>query len=298
MRVSFISALHNNLACTREMLDSLLATVPHRTAFEVVLADDASTDDTPRWLRSFEDPRIRAIISPENRGYGATNNRAVQAATGDILVLLNNDIVLQPGWFAPLVEGLERCPNAGIIGNLQYTRAGQKLDHRGVRFDLLKRPYHDRSSHPRHARHEYSIYPAVTAACCAVRRATFLEAGGFDEAYYNGYEDIDLCLRLARRGFTHYVANRSIVQHHVSISPGRFTRESANLELFLARWGWPPPGPPPRVRARNYLARHWRHPWRYNGSKLILALALLGTGRSCTGLERRLGVTIGLKLKS
>jgi hypothetical protein len=51
------------------------------------------------------------------------------------------------------------------------------------------------------------------------------------------------------------------------------------------------------VRARNYLARHWRRPWRYNGPKLILALVLLVTGRPCLALERRLGVTIGVKLR-
>jgi len=296
MRVSIISALHNNLACTREMLDSLFATIPAGVDYEVVLADDASSDDTPNWLRSLSDPRIRPLVFSDNRGFGATNNRAVAAADGEILVLLNNDIIAQPGWFSPLVDGLHRCATPGIIGNLQFAVADHQLDHRGVRFDLLKRPYHDRSASPRHARHEYSAYPAVTAACCALRRATFIEAGGFDEGYYNGYEDIDLCLRLTQRGLRHYVANRSIVHHHVSISPGRFTRESANLQRFLARWGWPPPGPPPRVRARNYIARHWRRPWRYNGPKLILALALLTTGRPCPALERRLGVTIGLKL--
>jgi GT2 family glycosyltransferase len=173
----------------------------------------------------------------------------------------------------------------------------RELDHRGVRFDLLKRPFHDQTPNPRHARRDYSPYPAVTAACCAIHRRTFLDADGFDEAYRNGYEDIDLCLRLAHRGLRHYVANRSIVRHHVSISPGRFARESANLSLFLSRWGWPPPGPPPRVRGLNYLGRHWRRPWRYNGSKLIVALALLITGRPCAALEKRLGVEVGVKLR-
>lgn len=296
MRVSLISALHNNLACSRAMLDSLLATLPPTADAEIILIDDASTDGTAAWLHSLRDSRVHVINAEQNLGFGAANNRAAAAATGEVLVLLNNDLVLTPGWFEPLVEGLAQCPSAGVIGNLQYTVAADALDHRGVRFDLLRRPYHDRHVRPRHARRAYSRYPAVTAACCALRREVFREAGGFDEAFRNGYEDIDLCLRLGQRGYLHYVANRSVVRHHVSISPGRFTRESANLSLFLGRWGWPPPGPPPRIRGRNYIARHWRHPWRYNGPKLILALALLATGRPCKALERRLGVTIDVKL--
>lgn len=299
MRVSIISALHNNLACSQEMLATLLATLPSPSgstppAVEIILFDDASTDNTREWLDSLREPNVVVEGTATNIGFGAANNRAVRSATGEILVLLNNDVVLQPGWFEPLVAGFTRFPDVGMIGNLQYTVADGRLDHRGVHFDLLRRPYHDRTPHPRHARRDYSRYPAVTAACCAIRRETFLTAGGFDEAFRNGYEDIDLCLRLGREGFRHYVANRSMVRHHVSVSPGRFGQESNNLALFLSRWGWPPPGPPPRVRGLNYVGRHWRRPWRYNGPKLVLALAWLLTGRPCAALEKRLGVSIKL----
>lgn len=294
MRASIISALHNNLACTQEMLRALLATTGDEPDLEILLIDDASTDGTPDWLRKLPEPHVRVFFCDENIGFGAANNRAAREARGDILVLVNNDIVPQPGWLEPLLAGLARCRAPGIIGNLQYTIATGELDHRGVRMDLLRRPYHDRAMRPWRGRREYSRYPAVTAACCAIERKTFLDAGGFDETFRNGYEDIDLCLRLGQRGFRHYVANRSVVQHHVSISPGRFARESANLALFLSRWGWPPPGPPYRLRGLNYVMRHWRRPWRYNGSKLILGTAWLLTGRPCAALERKLGVQIKL----
>ena len=294
MRVSIISALHNNLACTQEMLRSLLATIDRAPDVEVLLIDDASTDGSAEWLRQLREPRVRPLFCATNVGFGAANNRAAREARGDVLVLVNNDVVLQPGWLEPMLDGLTHCATPGLIGNLQYAVASGELDHRGVKMDLLRRPYHDRTPRPRHARRDYSRYPAVTAACCAIRRQTFLDAGGFDEVYRNGYEDVDLCLRLGQRGFRHYVANRSAVQHHVSISPGRFARESANLSLFLSRWGWPPPGPPYRLRGLNYVTRHWRRPWRYNGSKLILGLAWLLTGRPCAALEKKLRVEIKL----
>ena len=289
MRVSFISALHNALAHTREMLDSLRATIPAGLEHEVILVDDASSDGTRAWLQALEDPRIRFVLLDRNAGFAAANNQGVQTARGDAIVLLNNDLILQPGWLEPLLDGLARCAHPGLIGNVQYAVADGRLDHRGVKFDLLRRPFHDRTPPPARG---YTRYRAVTAACCATTRDTFVSAGGFDETFRNGYEDIDLCLRLGGRGCRHYVANASRVRHHVSQSPGRFAHESGNLQLFLERWGWPPPGPPPRVRGANYLGRHWRHPWRFNGPKLVLALAWLVTGRPCTGLESRLGVTI------
>ncbi len=159
MRVSLISALHNNLACSREMFASLQHTLPRDDAIEIILIDDASSDGTVEWLHGLDDARVQARSTGGNVGFGAANNLAARSARGGILVLLNNDLVLQPGWFAPLVEGLDRCANPGLIGNLQFTVAGNQLDHRGVRFDLLKRPYHDRAPHPRHARQRVFALP-------------------------------------------------------------------------------------------------------------------------------------------
>src|SRR5690606_16827548 len=116
--------------------------------------------------------------------------------------------------------------------------------------DPLRRPFHDQRKKPPLGYEAISAYPAVTAACCAIRRERFLDVGGFDEAFRNGFEDVDLCLRLTRdRGLHHYVANQSVVRHHVAASRGRDRSpvQRENLRLFLARWGWPPPGPPPRL---------------------------------------------------
>ena len=285
-QVSFITSLYNCLPFTREMVASLQATLPADLKWELILIDDGSTDGTRDWLSTLRAP-IRPILNEQNLGFAGSNNRAARLATGEFLFFLNNDLVFLPGWFEPMLEGFQRCENPGLVGNHQLVHATGRLDHRGVRFDPLFRPYNDGGWAPWRARQPYSRYRAVTAACCAIRRTVFLEHGGFDEAFRNGYEDVDLCLRLERLGYRNYVANRSVVRHRVSSSPERFTAESQNLRLFLQRWGWPEKPPTSRWLGYCYLRRYWWRPWRYNGPKFRLACARLITNRPCDVLIAR-----------
>jgi len=295
MQVSFISALHNDLRLTQEMVRSLRETWPESVDGEIILVDDGSTDGTRDWLGHLPPGECRVVLLEQNSGFAAANNRGARQASGEILVFLNNDLVLLPGWLPPLLAAVTRFPDAGMIGNVQHRCADHALDHCGVSFDLLRRPYHVRSRQPWKTWQSYTRFPAVTAACCAVRRELFLQLDGFDEAFRNGYEDVDFCLRLRQAGWTNYVANRSRVLHHVSASAGRFAREDTNLRLFLDRWGWPGAGPSYRRRGLNYVGRHGMRPWRFNGPKLLLAVAWLATNRPCSNWERWLGVTINYK---
>jgi GT2 family glycosyltransferase len=116
----------------------------------------------------------------------------------------------------------------------------------------------------------------------AILKEVFDGAGGFDEGYRNGMEDVDLCIRLKRKGFRHYVAHRSVVLHHVSASPGRHLRNAENTARFrerhaayCARFGrqeWP----------AEYLRRYARHWWKMEPRKLARALFLLMFARRPT----------------
>jgi GT2 family glycosyltransferase len=287
LKLSVITPLYNCLPLTQAMLASLQATLPPGLAHEIILVDDGSTDGTREWLATLTDPAIRVVLNEKNLGYAAANNRGAALARGEFLALLNNDLVLLPGWLPPMLDGFAHRSRAGIVGNRQFTPDTQALDHRGVRFDLLGRPIND-SSRPWFPR-AYTRYRAVTAACCLLRAEVFNGHGGFDPAFRNGFEDIDLCLRLGRDGFLHYVANHSRVLHHLSASPTRHAKENENFRLFMARWGREASF---RNRGLVYLQRYWNRPWRFNGPRLCLALAWATTGRSCDLLARRLKTTI------
>lgn len=231
MKVSFIIPLHNCLPLTQAMLASLQATVPAGLAHEIILVDDASTDGTRDWLATLAAP-CRPLLNERNRGFAATCNRGAAAAAGDFLFFLNNDLVLLPGWLGPMLAAFDRCPRAGIVGNVQLNHATGAVDHTGLYFNHQGKPAHATAR----GFAAYREVPAVTGACCAVRAAVWRQLGGFDEGYTNGCEDVDLCLRAAEAGFVNVVALRSTVRHHVSASAGRKLRDEQNTFRLTGRW--------------------------------------------------------------
>lgn len=172
-----------------------------------------------------------------NHGFALGNNLAVRNATGEHLVFLNNDTIVQPGWLDPLVDAV-RGDVAGAQSLLLF--ADGTIQSAGIAFpssgglphELLRGfPAEDA------AKLEDAPLNAVTGAALCVRRSDFLRVGGFDPVFRNGMEDVDLCLRLAegRRG-AFRVVPKSRVVHLESQTPGRFTSSISNRAIFVDRW--------------------------------------------------------------
>jgi GT2 family glycosyltransferase len=235
MDVSVLIPLFNRLELTRACLESLERTV-RRVRYEVILVDDGSTDGTRDFLRTLPAPRYRVVLNEQPRGYAFNNNAAARLARADTLCLLNNDTVLLPGWLEPMLRLLRRVPYAGCVGNVQREPISGLIDHIGVTFNAEGIPIHAGKDDATPPTEPFSRWPAVTAACCVVRQTVFRRVGGFDEQFRNGFEDVDFCLRAAEMGYGHYVANRSIIYHYVSSSPGRHRFEEENLRIYRQRW--------------------------------------------------------------
>ena len=282
-RISFIIPVFNGLSFTRACLDSLRQTV-NLADDEVIVIDDLSTDGTREYLAGLPGPPFRVIRNETRRSYAVSNNAAAAVARAEFLCLLNNDVVLTPGWLEPMLRAFDRFPHVGIVGNIQRNPRTGRYDHMGLVFGSDGRPWHFGKHFSFRPYRGYTEWRAVTAACCLIRRSLFLEVGGFDGQYINGSEDVDLCLRLGCAGHQHYVANESIVFHHVSSSAGRHAFNEANEQRLLARWqGEIQRSLTPRDRrltAANYLLRFATQPWRYNGRRLCHALlSLLSWGQ-------------------
>ncbi|MDX2188164.1 MAG: glycosyltransferase family 2 protein [Opitutaceae bacterium] len=231
--VSLVVPTYNCLALTQAFHRSLLATLPKDTAWELIYVDDGSTDGTRDWLASIANETIRVLLNERNLGYAAANNRAVALSRAPLLALLNNDLVLTPGWLEPMLSAL-RLPHVGIVGNVQFAVGTKLLDHAGIHIDAKARPTHVRvlsGFTP-----EVTYWPAVTGACCLLKRETWDTVGGFDERFQNGGEDVDFCLKLAAHGLRCAVANRSKILHHVSSSPNRKLRDEHNSFRLTRAW--------------------------------------------------------------
>ena len=264
------------------MLASLQETLPPDLDHEVIFVDDGSADGTREWLASLSaSPRLRIILNPENLGYAGANNRGAEIATGDVLALLNNDLVLRPGWLEPMLAVRRRLgERAGLIGNVQRTIATGAIDHVGIFINLKGKPEHDRERPLLQAlrgRSAYRRVAAVTGACVVIDRSVFRELGGFATRFVNGGEDVDLAFRLAQAGRINAVALRSVVGHHVSPSPNRKLRDEQNSYRLAVAWRDTLARHAARLWCWDYLRREWtatREPERSFTTAGLLAYAL------------------------
>jgi GT2 family glycosyltransferase len=232
-RVAVIIPVFNQAALTAQCLGTLLG----RERCEIIVVDDASTDTTPRLLAGHGD-QIRVVRHRANRGFARScNDGATCAAARDYLVFLNNDTLPQPGWLEALVQYADEHPEAAVVGS-KLLYPDHTIQHAGVVICQDRYPRHLYTGFPADhpAVNKSRRFQIVTAACMLVRRRVFEQAGGFDTAFRNGFEDVDFCLRLGgRRQEIHYCAV-SVVRHLESVSEGRFGRDQDNVALYRRRW--------------------------------------------------------------
>lgn len=206
---------------------------------EIVVVDNASTDDTPELLARVA-PDATVVRNTANLGFATACNQGAVAASAEVVVFLNNDTEVSPGWLEPVLEELED-PSVGVVGSRllfpggRIQHAGLGVAPGGVLHHIHKGAPGDLEQAAR--RRDLQI---VTGACLAMRRPDVLELGGFSTEYRNGYEDADLCLRVRSRGLRVRLAGDSVVVHHEGQSLGRFDHDDANAAIFRRRWArWP-----------------------------------------------------------
>ncbi|WP_188903710.1 glycosyltransferase family 2 protein [Caldovatus sediminis] len=245
---------------TRDRVDLLRGCVEgllHRTGYgpiEVLIADNGSEEARTRELFAMlaRDARVRVLPMPGPFNYSRLNNRAVAEARGEVLLLLNNDTeVLEPGWLREMVSHAVR-PEIGAVGcKLLYPNG--RVQHGGVILGIGW-PCGVAGHHfvgaaggaagPFGQLALVRSTSAVTAACLAVRRHVFEEAGGLDEENLPvAFNDVDLCLRIRERGYRNLWTPFAVLRHWESVSRGldlegenarRFRREIAYMRR---RWG-------------------------------------------------------------
>ncbi|HEX7083907.1 MAG TPA: glycosyltransferase family 2 protein [Gaiellaceae bacterium] len=208
---------------------------------ELVLVDNASPDDgeTAELFTSWQD-RATVIVEPQNRNFSGGNNDGARAARGDILVFLNNDTIVPAGALDPLVETASE-PDVAAVG-IRLLYPDSTIQHAGVAW-RADGPFGIQAFHL--FQHEPGDLPAaqgtfdldvVTAACVAMRRELFLDLGGFDEAYANGYEDVDLCLRARVAGYRNVYRGATHVIHDESATRGHGWNMAENDRILRNRW--------------------------------------------------------------
>lgn len=245
-RISVIVVTYNNLALTRACLDSLESD-RDGPALEIIVVDNASGDGTPEFLTQWAANRGQTVIlNSDNRGFAAANNQGLEIASGDYLVLLNNDTQVTAGWAGTLQRHLQRNPELGLIGPSTNNIGNQ------ARVDV---DYTHLADMPQAARRytcqhlgELIRLPTLAFFCVMMPRTTYLRIGPLDEVYGRGFfEDDDYCRRVELAGLMSACARDVFVHHQLSASFGQIKNSerqalfNRNKAIYETKWGaWVP----------------------------------------------------------
>lgn len=240
--VSVIVLNWNGLDVLGPCLDAVQQTIGNISC-EVLVYDNGSTEKGAKELVG-KYAGFSYHSSEVNHGFAGGNNRAASIAQGKYLVFLNNDTIPQSGWLDALLRQVESDENAGMVG-ATILNSNNTIQNAGGYFVPAIRTYGG----------PYRGYPVgypgtektreceVYIACAVlVRRSVFDAIGGFDEGYFQGYEDYDICLKIREAGYKIYNCPESSVVHYAETSTKRLDiriRRKAkrqNARLFFQKW--------------------------------------------------------------
>ncbi|MBN3782839.1 glycosyltransferase [Burkholderia sp. Ac-20345] len=246
-RVSAIVLTYNNLGLTKDCLDSL-EKHSDDVDLEIVIVDNASSDGSPEFLSSWAASRsnVKLILNSDNRGFAGGNNQGLEAASGDYLVILNNDTVVTRGWAWRMVNHLRDVPEMGLVGPLTNNIGNEaRVETQYTTLDDLHVEAEQITE-----RNLGTWFEIRTAAffCAMLPRSTYERCGPISEDYGLGFfEDDDYCRRVQAAGLIVACAEDAFVHHHLSASFDKLGAErkralfEKNRAIYEAKWGkWTP----------------------------------------------------------
>lgn len=278
LKTSIVIVTYNSTATIADCLDSL-GRHQHQ---EVVVVDNASTDETLGLLKSFD--WIKVLPQTKNLGYSGGNQVGIEASSGEIVVLLNPDTLVPPGFSRSVTQLVDQHPEAGAIG-CGIKNSDGSVEVTASRFPTFGSLLYEFSSYqkffPRsRAYRNYLMLDwnrlsvrrvdAVSGACTIIRRPSLNRIGAFDTGFFLFFEELDLGQRLKRIGQAVVYDPAIFVTHLKGVSTREVKPETIN-RIFL--------------QSRDHYIR------KYHGA-FYLALFKL-TGRTfdlAWSISRKLGI--------
>jgi len=255
--VSIVVVNRDGLGHLERLFGAMGAVSDFYPNFEVVVVDNASSDGSVDFVRGWDGFRVVVVENDVNESFSRANNQALDVASGDYLLFLNNDVEPLSGFLNFMMESLLGGDGVGAVGaRLFYPDcSGSRLNreksfsvqHDGIVFresEGFVRPF-NRGNGCEVVDCDEGVVrrvAGVTGACLLVERGVFERFGGFDEAFVYGYEDVDFCLKLVRAGLDVLCDGRARLYHYEfgtqELDVGREVRDRrlSNRRVFVGRW--------------------------------------------------------------
>lgn len=214
-KVSVIVLTYNNLKLNRLCINTILQKTAYPN-YELIVVDNQSTDGTREWLDGWKrncPPNVKIILNDENRGFAGGNNVGMQAASGEYVVLLNNDTVPACGWLTAMVKHLENHTRLGMVGpvtNSIGNEAKIAVDYRTLN-EMEQFAYRYTWNH---MGEEFFRVKALALFCTMIRREVIEKVGMLDEGYKVGmFEDDDYSEAVGAAGWDMAIVDDAFVHH-------------------------------------------------------------------------------------
>ena len=237
LRVSLVIAVYNQLLHTMQCLESMLR-LPDK-AGEIIVVDNSSTDGTPEYLKGIDS--ITVIRNANNLGCAKAWNQGIQASKGDVIGILNNDIVVTSGWLPALLRFMEESGHGIVSPAMRQGPLDYELDKYSAEFTAACRT---------------ATRSGFLGPCMLVRRMVFDAIGLFDEGFsYGGCEDVDFLWRAQKAEITAAVTGSAFIHHFGMITQNNVKRTESkaypaqNMAHFRHKWG--------RTVRGNWFQRRW-----------------------------------------
>jgi len=244
-KVTIIIPVYNKSELTQNCLNSI-DNYTDKSLYDIIIIDNNSTDFIDEIVDAYieNDENFSYIKNRTNLGYAKANNIGLNLVDTEYTLLLNNDTIVTENWLNELVTILDSDKTVGAVG-AKLLFEDNTIQHAGVVIindyaygdNLVARHinYKEDSKHP--VVNKVMEFQVLTAACLLIRTEILHRLNGFDENFYNGYEDVDLCFRIGEIGYKLVYNPKSVVYHLESQSGSeRFVKTKENIELLHSKW--------------------------------------------------------------
>lgn len=237
MKTSIVILTHNKLDYTKQCIESIRQ-YTREGSYEIIVVDNHSTDGTVEWLQSQKD--IRTIFNNENVGFPKGCNQGIQIATGENILLLNNDVVVTKYWLDHLLACLYSADDIGAVGPV--TNSAAYYSAIPVSYSSIDEMHAFASQHNILDPSKWEERLILIGFCMVIKKEAIDKIGLLDEHFTPGnFEDDDYSVRLRQAGYRLMLCKDTFIHHYGSVSwkddsSGYFKLFQVNQKKFEEKW--------------------------------------------------------------
>jgi O-antigen biosynthesis protein len=238
MKTSIIILTYNKFEYTKQCIESIRQYTA-KDSYEIIVVDNASTDETVQWLKQQDD--LRLILNTSNNGFPKGCNQGIEIATGDSILLLNNDTVVTKNWLLNLTNCLYSDEKIGAVGPI--TNSAAYYTSIPVEYQTIEEMQNFAEEYNQTNALKWEERLKLIGFCLLIKKSVVDQIGMLDERFTPGnFEDDDYSIRIRKSGYKLKICKDTFIHHYGSVSfnemEGFYTKVlSENEKKFKNKWG-------------------------------------------------------------